>query len=148
VWERFGQRKSPRRFAKKTCIVDEFSAGIHFLIWNPTVAVKGQGLLPSPPPRLLSPAEQVMSKSAEGASSVSKGRTRLTEQGPGVLDLFAEEGAPGSLSNSHLGKPLPSEGAILSGQKRMFEPEPTASVPKSTPPSAVARKQERGGTSA
>jgi hypothetical protein len=69
-----------------------------------------------------------MSKSAEGASSVSKGRTRLPEQGPGVLDLFAEEGAPGSLSNSHLGKPLPSEGAILSGQKRMFEPEPTASV--------------------
>jgi hypothetical protein len=69
-----------------------------------------------------------MSKSAEGASSVSKGRTRLPEQGPGVLDLFAEEGAPGSLSNSQLGKPLPSEGAILSGQKRMFDPEPTASV--------------------
>ena len=68
-----------------------------------------------------------MSKSAGGASSVSKGRTRLPELGPDVLDLFAEEGAPGSSSNSHLGKPLPSEGAILSGQKRMFVHEETAS---------------------
>ena len=45
-----------------------------------------------------------------------------------MLDLFAEEGAPGSTSNSHVGRPLPSEGASLSGQKRMFVPEPAASV--------------------
>lgn len=63
-----------------------------------------------------------MSKSAGGASSVSKEpRRRQPVRGPAKLDLFAEAGAPGSLINPILGDALPSGAARRAGRKRLAD---------------------------